>query len=817
MSTNPRMHNDMYFPRGSEEFAGLRLAFKGPLANDVGVVRASGPSRVTAQEIAARFPSADIGLPGHPSIIIESINSNSSAKRCPNTDTMGTHGGKVMHMPARTRRTHISAMEVASSDDVRAKLFVRRCSVLAVMATKPTLLQYLFNQPSQKYSLNSPNSTSALSVTSVSALDASQKTHVVADESRALSSHPSPTASIDSDTYFTPSSSPTCMSPEPAATPPRPVSRSSSSASSLFEDGTFSSRSAITSVTSLSSTASLPRNPDQLQRRASSHGTARAKHPDWAKDVRWLVPPEHPSSSSSSSSFKDLNLVGVEYTLVRPKSRSRPKARVPPGYRMSALWEEEEDDESSQRSPTSQNNIPTRAHTIPNARRPRPTSIISRSSSTSTTRTVTLPTPLPVSSGLAVSTNGYTGLTLPRAAYKPSKHPDRVSSSVDITRSGLAQTTMSTITITRRPVVDPNTPVRLRATLPSPLSFSAHTSPPSKVNSNQILVQVWRVGLDALDAIIVDERARKNHGLGFVPGRSFVGRAVECGWDVNNISKGDWVFGITEVRKSGALAEFIVVDRRRIHRAPRPSPKLTLDQIALLPLSGLPAHRAVRTLSHLPHGSRALVLHAHAGAGLLALQELTELGFSLTAHVPGTWSVPGVRRAREAGARDVRCGEAVDIVRDIQGEEFDAVVDPLGGKEVWDACRRVLRTAGQFTTLVGDTASDVPSANAHFKSNMRSLRRAFVKKDRKSVGYQWVSPAADVDSGGEDVCHSLAAVARLATEGVLVPYANGTDAEDESGGYALPFELASEAFEVDAATGRCMLSRGGTAVIRIVD
>ena len=106
---------------------------------------------------------------------------------------------------------------------------------------------------------------------------------------------------------------------------------------------------------------------------------------------------------------------------------------------------------------------------------------------------------------------------------------------------------------------------------------------------------------------------------------------------------------------------------------------------------------------------------------------------------------------------------------------------------------------------------------------MRSLRRAFVKKDHKSIGYQWVSPAADVDSGGEDVRDSLAAVVRLAVDGMLLPYvgeAEGDVAGRGEGGESariLPFERAPEAFGVDPATKRCMLSRGGTAVVRIVE
>ncbi len=40
-------------------------------------------------------------------------------------------------------------------------------------------------------------------------------------------------------------------------------------------------------------------------------------------------------------------------------------------------------------------------------------------------------------------------------------------------------------------------------------------------------------------------------GVGFVPGRSFVGRVLESGWEVKEevAKKGDWVIGLLDVRK----------------------------------------------------------------------------------------------------------------------------------------------------------------------------------------------------------------------------------------------------------------------------
>ncbi|KXN84228.1 hypothetical protein AN958_12881 [Leucoagaricus sp. SymC.cos] len=213
-------------------------------------------------------------------------------------------------------------------------------------------------------------------------------------------------------------------------------------------------------------------------------------------------------------------------------------------------------------------------------------------------------------------------------------------------------------------------------------------------------------------------------GIGHIPGRSFVGRVVECGWEVRGevARKGDWVAGLLDIKKCGALTEFIVVDRHRVHRVPHPklspntdralsalvfaSPSspasasplaqhtLTLEELALIPLCGVPAYRAVRTFiyafssmrdnpsissvgrssdlaKHRPHGHdpntplnfatygsmisrlnlgdhengrrrRALVLSGHDGIGAMAVQMLVLRGWRVCVHVPFIATPPNV-------------------------------------------------------------------------------------------------------------------------------------------------------------------------------
>lgn len=222
--------------------------------------------------------------------------------------------------------------------------------------------------------------------------------------------------------------------------------------------------------------------------------------------------------------------------------------------------------------------------------------------------------------------------------------------------------------------------------------------------------------------------------VGFIPGRSFVGRVLDCGWDVKDehVRRGDWVIGHLETRKCGALTQFIVVDRHRVHRVPYPSTmnppdptasttsaattgmtsnssgsssrtarpvpqqSLTLEEFALLPLCAIPAYRAVQTFTSAFYAPglnstrppprspvsmdeskklRALVLHGHTGVGAMVVRMLAHLNWRISVHVP----VPGRHEEHRPFMAD-----AEERVRDLGGEEVIFDDGGLPGDPWWD-------------------------------------------------------------------------------------------------------------------------------------
>ncbi|KAJ7672823.1 hypothetical protein B0H17DRAFT_1208536 [Mycena rosella] len=314
---------------------------------------------------------------------------------------------------------------------------------------------------------------------------------------------------------------------------------------------------------------------------------------------------------------------------------------------------------------------------------------------------------------------------------------------------------------------------------------------------------------------------------------------------------------------------------------PPPPPGLTLAELALLPL-GLAAHRVVRTLAGgdactawgsvdtdtvRPDGEpeapldekralkalgrRALVLQGHAGTGGLVARMLARRGWRVCVHAPGSLADGGgaaaetdadrahmrrvQARVRAWGVEEVvfddggGAGERGDggrgaAVRAVErligdGDAFDAVVDTVGGRAVWEAGERLLAGAGagrkQFTTTVGDwPGRPVPTAKDNFRAGLRALRGnqsqggggggGAAKKGakRSEVGYAWVSAAQDVDWEGADVRDALGAMLRLALEGGVRPV---VEAEQ-------PFERAPEVFE----RGGGEVLRGGSVVVKVV-
>jgi hypothetical protein len=223
----------------------------------------------------------------------------------------------------------------------------------------------------------------------------------------------------------------------------------------------------------------------------------------------------------------------------------------------------------------------------------------------------------------------------------------------------------------------------------------------------------------------------------------------------------------------------VLLDRHRVHRAPQPSihipiptpnnfePSFSLESLALLPLLGVPAYRAIRTYtaskSPLSSGGTALILRGQDGAGGLATLLLRAIGvnvivqvdpfavgYDATATAPaqpymlfsasddkalGTGTPRRLQevcaRLRAWGVEGICVGAPLPVIHALD-VDIDFVLDTIGGREIWYGARDLLargttsRGPAQFTTIIGDAGSGkaVPTAQDHWRAGVRSLGRA---------------------------------------------------------------------------------------------
>ena len=313
-----------------------------------------------------------------------------------------------------------------------------------------------------------------------------------------------------------------------------------------------------------------------------------------------------------------------------------------------------------------------------------------------------------------------------------------------------------------------------------------------------------------------------------------------------------------------------------IHPQSAEAPSFSLESLALLPLLGVSAYRAIQTYtatkSSLPSSSgTALVLRGQDGAGGFASLMLRATGVNVIVQVEP--SVVGLdasatatsgpfmlfstsddnalgttipRRLQEVCARlrawgveGICVGAAQDVLHHLD-VDVDFVLDTVGGREIWDAAHTLLarstpsRGPAQFTTIVGDAGSGkaVPTAQDHWRAGVRSLKRAMSvnRGGRQSPqGDRGSSPSSSV----------LGATART----VGYAWVSCTADVDFQGGdvrdalaallampvlqYPPPDALMGLGGEYGAgrvlpferapeAFGGAMLEGGGTAVIRVV-
>ncbi len=215
------------------------------------------------------------------------------------------------------------------------------------------------------------------------------------------------------------------------------------------------------------------------------------------------------------------------------------------------------------------------------------------------------------------------------------------------------------------------------------------------IEGGEVLVQVRAAGLDRgtwhrmaglpyAIRLVSGLRAPRR----VVPGSDVAGVVVAVGNEVTRFREGDEVFGISK----GSFAEFAPAREDKLAQKPT---KLTFEQAAAMPVSGLTALQALCDVGRLKAGQKVLIIGASGGVGTHAVQIAKALG----AQVTGVCSTGKVDLVRSIGADNV-----IDYTRDdfADGDaHYDLVLD-IGGNSSLSRLRGTLAPRGTLVIVGGE-------------------------------------------------------------------------------------------------------------------
>jgi NADPH:quinone reductase-like Zn-dependent oxidoreductase len=216
------------------------------------------------------------------------------------------------------------------------------------------------------------------------------------------------------------------------------------------------------------------------------------------------------------------------------------------------------------------------------------------------------------------------------------------------------------------------------------------------IGDGEVLVRVHAAGLDRGTWHLMAGRPYLIRVMGYglrapknrVPGLDVAGTVVAIGAGVTRFAIGDEVFGVSR----GSFAEYACAREDKLARKPA---NLTLDQAAVVAISGLTALQGLRDVGRIEAGQRVLIIGASGGVGTFAVQIAKAFG----AEVTGVCSTAKLDLVRSLGADHV-----IDYSEDdfsSAHERYDLILD-IGGNASLSRLRRALTRRGTLVMVGGE-------------------------------------------------------------------------------------------------------------------
>ena len=212
----------------------------------------------------------------------------------------------------------------------------------------------------------------------------------------------------------------------------------------------------------------------------------------------------------------------------------------------------------------------------------------------------------------------------------------------------------------------------------------------------EVLIRVKAAGVDPGVWHLMTGRPYLVRAMGFgmrapkfrVRGRDVAGTVEAVGAGVTRFKAGDEVFGISD----GSFAQHVSAREDKLERKPA---SLTLEQAAVVPISGITALQGIRDAGKVQQGQKVLIIGAAGGVGSYAVQIAKALG----AEVTGVCSTSKADLVRQIGAEHV-----IDYTREdfaSSGKTYDMILDTAGRRPL-SQLRKALAPKGTLVIVGGE-------------------------------------------------------------------------------------------------------------------
>ena len=223
--------------------------------------------------------------------------------------------------------------------------------------------------------------------------------------------------------------------------------------------------------------------------------------------------------------------------------------------------------------------------------------------------------------------------------------------------------------------------------------FEFKEIPRPTIKPNEILVQIYAVGLNPIDYMIPKGNFKPiiKLELPVVMGSDLAGVVVEVGNLVTRFKPGDAVFASIFDLGNGSLAEFAAVPESAAAIKP-----LNLDfvQAASIPMVGLTSWQALKVRADIMPGQKVFIPAGSGGIGTFAIQLAKRLG-AIVGTTTSTANVDLVKRLGADEIVDYKKQEFEDVLKD-----YDVVLGTVRGDGI-EKSLQILKSKSSIVSLIG--------------------------------------------------------------------------------------------------------------------